>query len=186
MRTIIFACGLAAATLGQAAAAAQPERASASAAERAPDPVASFKAFIATASEPRQWERVYEFKKQGKWVKHYYTLDATKFDVQKTDSLISPVKGVVSISLKVVASEFANTEQEAKQSNSLSKANITYLVSAEYLFTDGAWRVDHFSYRANIEGLPSDRTTINAPREKLLRDRGADTNIASILAKWVL
>jgi hypothetical protein len=155
------------------------------AAAPAADPVADFKRLVASASEPKEWSQVRQHSKTGKWSKQYYSVGQVKFDVKKTDSLVSPAMGIVAFPVEVRQSEFFDTEQEAQGSTALSKLRMTFFYSGKYLLDGANWQVDRFSYNASFGDNPPDPTTATLPREKLIADRDAGTGEAQILAKWI-
>jgi hypothetical protein len=181
---IAILCILVSASLS-AAPGKKPPPATANSQLTASDPVVDFKALVVTASEPKEWIKVRQHSKTRKWSKQYYTLGQVKFDVKKTDSLVSPAVGLVNFPIEVKRSEFFDTEQEAAQSTSLSDQRMTFYYSGKYLLNDGAWQTDQFSYYASFGDNPPDLTTATLSRGKLVRDYEAGTGEAQLLGKWI-
>jgi hypothetical protein len=149
------------------------------------DPVAEFELIVSSASDPRQWSKVFRHSKNGKWAKQYYSLGQVKFDVWRTDSLVSPAMGLVNFPIEVTQSEFLDTQAEAEQSSSLSKLKVTYFMTGKYLLDDGAWHVDRFSYYAAVGDRAPDPTTVSEGRQDLLDGLKAEAGIARMIEKWI-
>lgn len=149
------------------------------------DPVASFKSLVSFASEPTKWTRVFFHDGKKKWVKHYISLGSVKFDVKKTDSLISPAMGVVAFTIDVVSSEFFDTEQDAAQTATVSDLKVTYFYQGRYIYADKSWQTDQFSYRIAIKDAPPDRMTFTVSRDRLLREQVEEKGNGALLTKWI-
>lgn len=149
------------------------------------DPVAQFKLIIATASEPKEWSHVFLHPKFGKWAKQYIVISNVKYDVKKTDSLVTPVMGVVSFSIGITQSEFFDNKQEAEESTTLSKLRVTQFMTGKYLFEDSAWRVEQFRYNAAFGNNPPDNIFVTLTRDMMIQDSEKSAAQAAVLGKWV-
>jgi hypothetical protein len=157
----------------------------ASLAQTSHDPVIEFKTLVAEASTPAEWSTVYVHSKLGKWAKQYYSLGQVKYDIKKTDSLLSPAMGIVSFPVAVKQSEFFPTRQEAEDSTEFSSLRITYFLTGQYFFSDGIWRVDQFSYYVAVGNRTPDPTTFTTSREQLVQDLKGESGLSRVLEKWV-
>ena len=71
--------------------------------------------------------------------KREYKIETIKFDVNKTDSLLNPIIGVINISLYVIMGNIYSTQDEASMSSE-DYGVLHYTISLKYSFHDGAWR----------------------------------------------
>jgi hypothetical protein len=82
----------------------------------------------------------------GKWQKFSYVLDAYRYDVGKTDSLLNPMVGLVWMTYSLNASDLYENEQAASVSTS-TKATAQYNVKASY-HHDG--KSTTFQYKSSV------------------------------------
>lgn len=183
--SFVLLCALAATSVVAAPHKKPAISATAGSPSKAGDPITDFKALVATGSEQKMWTRVRQNNKTKKWSKNYYALGEVKFDIKKTDSLLSPAMGLVSFPITITQSELFDNEQDAAQSTSMSTLRITLYYSGKYLFKDSAWEVDEFSFNAAVGNNPPDPTTVTLNRDQLLRAREAETGEAALIAKWI-
>lgn len=149
------------------------------------DPVSQFKKIVSSSSQPEQWTKVYLHTISGKWAKQYFVISNVKYDVKKTDSLVTPVMGIVNFTVAITQSDFFTSKEEAEESTALSKLKMTEFVTGKYLFEDGNWRVDQFSYYAAIGDNPPDRTTVTLSREKIIEGQKRAPQQLSPFEKWI-
>jgi len=147
----ILICAIAAIFAGSTAIAAPkkaPEATQAKSATPAFDPVASFQSVVSRGSESKEWTHIYQNPKTGKWTKRYYFLGEVNYDVKKTDSLVSPIVGLVSFPIKIQFSPQFETEEEATNSNGMYiPLSMSYSVEGQYSVSNSAWKLDQFRYK---------------------------------------
>jgi hypothetical protein len=147
--------------------------------------VDEFRAFVKDASTPEAWTHVRQHSKTGKWNKQYFKRGPVKYDVVKTDSLVSPAKGLAEFSVEVRQSEGFDTQEEATVSESLSPLRMTYLFKNDYSLVDGAWALAQISYRTAFADRAPDPTVFTATRDSVLQKAGDGAGLALLLGKWV-
>lgn len=183
--TLSLLCALAVVS----AVAAPPKKATAAGAPAsqaavAADPVSDFKALVASASEPKEWTGVHQNSRTQKWSKQQFTAGEIKYDIKKTDSLISPVKGLVSFPVTMRMSEYFDTKEDAEAAPVAPTRRLTSYLTGEYDLIDGAWRLDKFSYYSAFGDAAPNRDVETITRDKLTKNLGNGTGMAMILEKW--
>ena len=152
----------------------------------ASDPVADFKSFVANSSVPTEWTDVVFIPKTQKWKKNYFSLSEVRYDVKKTDSLVSPINGTVSFSIKLRISRFFDTKEEAESSNELwDIGDATYYVTAEYLIDEGKWYLNQFSVRSKFSVDANATETFLLTRTEILAGSTRWTGMRGALQRWV-
>jgi len=123
------------------------------------EPVASFEKIIARGKEAvDQFTLVHFNKGQSTWRKHRYTVSNMKYDVKKTDSLVSPVVAVVTF-------DFIDDSSAPFQTKEGADATVDYdpefkiicYTTLNYAFTSEAWVLKGGVYKpmaAAIEKRP--------------------------------
>lgn len=149
------------------------------------NPVTDFKALVASASSPTEWTNLYQNPKTQKWVKQYFSSGEIAYDVIKTDSLLNPVKGVVSFPVTIRLSDAFDSKEAAENSTSSTNRKLTYFMTGEYFLTEGNWQMKQFSYQVAIGDGPTDRMVEVLPRQKIVDNISNGTGMAVILQKWL-
>jgi hypothetical protein len=190
MNRTLLALGMAACISAQAAAPgkapATPKRPAQMASPTpAQDPVSEFKALVASASTSTEASNVHQDSKSQRWTKQLYTPGEVKYDVKKTDSLISPIKGIVTFPVTIRTAGPFDTKEQADSSTAFSGRKMTAFITGEYNLVDGAWQLNNFSYQVAFGENPPDRDTITVPRDKLIASEGSAKGIAVILKPWI-
>jgi len=149
------------------------------------EPVKAFQELVATASEPKEWTRVYLNSKTQKWAKQYYSMSAVTYDVKKTDSLVTPVIGLTQFKISVRQSDLFDSQEDANATDSVSaNPGLQYRVAGTYHLTETAWRLDNFEYE-NTQRIPGIGTlgSLTMTRERALIE--ANSALGSALQRWV-
>jgi hypothetical protein len=106
-----------------------------------PSPVQTFDAFLkkATATTASSTPTYFNaYKKQ--WAKRRFRIEGLKMDVRKTDSLVTPLLGLVSFTLHTEQTDFFPTEQQAKAADKADpKTQTAFEITLRYGFQDSAW-----------------------------------------------
>lgn len=158
---------------------------SVSASEVSAASIQDFDSFVSKASEPKAWTMTRLHSKTGKWNKQYYRLQGVKFDVVKTNSLVSPARGMVEFPVEVTQSPDFDSEQDAMQSSNLGPLRITYYFTADYSLRSAKWALEKMSYRVGILGRAPDPTMFSASRDEILNDTGFGQGLSRMVSSWV-
>ena len=107
----------------------------------ASDPAATFEAFVKNSHELcATTTPIYFNKTRNQWAKRKFILEDLKYDVKKTDSLVTPILGIVQFRLRVQQSAFVPTKGEAKRAQEFpEKPNIVDTITLRYSFRDDRW-----------------------------------------------
>jgi len=117
------------------------------AAQRTADPVSLLKALLkdrqarVAAASP-----VYFNKHTKGWAKRKMSLDDIIYDVQKTNSLVTPYLGIVNFKVYLRQTPFFPTGEEAKASGSFGEADDGRACRATYGFQEGKWTLKKCEY----------------------------------------
>jgi len=164
----------------------QPAATASSDSQRTPDPVTDFKSLVASASPPKEWTEVTQHPKNLKWLKKYFSTGEIRYDVKKTDSLVTPIKGIVSFPVRVLSSNFYDTKEEAESSTELwDIADVTYFLTGDYLIDDGKWRLNQFSLRSKFKGNIPEQGPFYMSRDEIEAGSTRWGGIDSILKRWL-
>lgn len=183
----ILMCAIAAVFAGSTAIAAPkkaPEAAQSKPAALSFDPIASFQSVVKRGSEPKEWTDVFQNPKTGKWTKRYYFLGEVKYDVKKTDSLVSPIVGLVSFPVKAKFSPQFETEDEASNSTgAYIPLSLSYSVEGQYSANNSAWKLDQFRYKDTAPDSALRGKEYSMDEAKLMDQRNA--TISSALLRFL-
>lgn len=171
--TLLMVAMICAPVFGQSKKAAQEE-----------DPVDAFKKVIAEASQPASWSYVYLDRQEAKWAKSYVMISDVKYDVRKTDSLISPVIGIVEFSSRMPQSLLFDTQAEAEASTQPAPDEFvpSFGFVANYTYNKGAWTLQKITYRSNRPN------SIIGPQEATrdyIIQNATDGTVNRIMMRWV-
>lgn len=148
------------------------------------DPVASFQSVVNRGSESKEWTTVHLNPTSGKWTKRYYFLGEVKYDVKKTDSLVSPIIGLVSFPVKVKFSPQFETEDEAtKSAGEYIPLSLSYSIEGRYSVSNSAWKLDQFRYKDTGPASPLRGSENTMDEAKLKTERNA--TISSALLRFL-
>lgn len=127
------------------------------AAAPAKDPAGDFEKFVLAAnSEVDGSESVYFDKTISKWFKCYVRLVDLRYDVKKTDSLLTPMWGIVRFLARFSISQPFDSEQEALAGSVTPwLRRPEYRIELNYGFKDGRWSLRNGT--SAIEGSVVDR-----------------------------
>lgn len=130
------------------------------------DPVRSFEQHLALAKESTNSNTSVHFnKRKNGWMKQRYRVIDLKFDVKKTDSLVSPIVGLVSMDLLTEASDAFPSQEEAEKLVSFDpKASITDRMSLSYVYRDAKWTFSKGSYEVLSPPLKGTRFDLTEDR----------------------
>lgn len=122
------------------------------------DPVAEFELLLKTAqSSTASEEPVYLNQYRQKWAKRKFTTSDVKYDVKKTESLVSPIVGVVSLNLTAQQSELLATKEEAQAATDFVPTSTTnYRVPLHYSYKNTKWdlaKATHENTRLRLPAL---------------------------------
>lgn len=150
------------------------------------EPVKAFQEIVVTSSEPKEWTRVYLNSRLHKWAKQYYVIGEVKYDVKKTDSLVTPILGLVYFPLAIKQSELFESQLEAEESTGISSSNpgLRYRVTGTYHADDAAWHLTEFQYEdANPPIVGVRNTKFTATGDSLRTEK--NSALGNALQKWI-
>jgi len=107
----------------------------------ASDPVATFEAFVKHSHEAcAAATPTYLNRYKNQWAKRRFVLEGVKYDVKKTDSLVTPVVGIVQFRLRADQSALFQTRDEAERASEFPlKSDGFAAVTLRYAFKDDKW-----------------------------------------------
>lgn len=120
---------------------ADPIKAGAAVASMKFDAVKSFHDFVSSASEPKEWATIRQNARTQKWFKARFTTSDVKYDVRKTDSLVTPITGIVSFLLSVRQSDAFESKDDAERALVSSARGLDFRIEGKYHVVDDDWRV---------------------------------------------
>ncbi len=104
------------------------------------DPVYEFKKIIIESEKLTNCSTsVYFNEYEQAWAKRRFTVSRIKYDVKKTDSLISPLLGMVSFELDIDQSHLYPSKKEAEESTTFELTIPPYNISLNYSYIDSKW-----------------------------------------------
>jgi uncharacterized protein YbaR (Trm112 family) len=107
------------------------------------DPVGAIKELLTVIERDGTQPRVVEVKGKGRWLKRHYAARHLKYDVQKTESLVSPYAATVTWSVDFYDTEERATKQEAEADavpkEPTSKASRSNWWWAKFAWQEGKW-----------------------------------------------
>lgn len=130
------------------------------------DPVRSFEQFLMASKESTNTTTSVFFNKhKNGWVKQRYRVVELKFDVKKTDSLVTPIVGLVTLDLLTEASDAFPSQEEAEKLISFNvMASITDRMSLTYAYRDSKWAFSKGSYEVLSPSLKGTRFELTDDR----------------------
>lgn len=145
------------------------------------DPGGKFETLVAAASKPSQWTVTKQDPQSGKWTKRHFEISHIKYDVKTTDSILTPIVGLVSFdaSMRVAGSAASETEAEALPPPTRDSLGMDYSVNGRYAFKESGWKLTDFTYRSTSPGL---RDPLIMTAETL--SKGRTSTISEILYRW--
>lgn len=119
------------------------------------EPVTSFEKIITRGkSAVDQSTLVYFNKGKSTWLKRKYTVSNMKYDVKKTDSLVSPVVALVTFDLIVEASVPFQTKEEADAAADYNpEFKMINDVTLNYALTSGTWVLKGGLYKPMLAAM---------------------------------
>ena len=116
----------------------------------ADDPVPKFEKFLLAAKDAtNEGTLVYLNQHKQAWAKRRFSANDVKFDVKKTDSLLNPILGLVTLSLVTEQTDLYPTEEEAAASVVFEpKFSTRYRVSLTYSYKDAKWSFSKGTYES--------------------------------------
>ena len=126
----------------------------------AEDSVQKFERFLNDARDATNSGTVVYFNKYHQaWTKRRHTVGDIKYDVKKTDSLVNPVLGFVTLSLVTEQTEFFPTKEEAANASAFIPAGKTlYRISLTYFYKENnKWLFSQGKYEMLLPAPPTGR-----------------------------
>jgi hypothetical protein len=147
----------------------------------ASDPVADFENIVLRGSRPPESVNAVVYSSQLKgWAKRDVTLHQVRYDVRKTDSLVTPVIGVANFDVLIRLTRIYPTEAEAKTSMDFDpKLDSVNKVELRYAYRDGRWFYSGGEYRS--PNVPARAFELNEDRLRA----GAKGTIPAIVTRWL-
>lgn len=116
------------------------------------DPVKKFEAFLMEAEVATNTKSSVR-PIQGGWRKYRYAVNDVKYDVTKTNSLVSPIIGTVSFYLRTEVGEKYSSQEEADTLTTFDSAGVVVdEVSITYSFNNEKWRINKATYKNILWG----------------------------------
>jgi hypothetical protein len=104
------------------------------------EPVTSFEQIVTRGKGAVDQSTLVLFNKgKSTWHKRKYTISNIKYDVKKTDSLVSPIVALVTFDLAVEHSVPFQTKEEADAVTDYTEFKMTNGVTLNYALTSGVW-----------------------------------------------
>lgn len=142
----------------------------------------SFQAIVAQASDTKLGTHVF-LNTQSKWIKQFFYVGEVRYDVKKTDSLITPIVGMVSFPVEMKAAGPFDSREEAESAITPTRSVSQYAVDGTYHVRENAWRLSEFKYRDSDASSPLAGSQFTATPEKLVA--GGKETLYPILKNWV-
>jgi hypothetical protein len=115
-----------------------------------------------SSSEP------YLNRHHAKWAKRMFQITDLKYDVRKTESLVSPLVGTVMFTLSSTQTQLVADRESAKQSNQYTDSTDVFTVELYYALQDGAWKMTTGRYSS--PDLPGTSFELNPEKIRLEPD----------------
>lgn len=150
--------------------------ASASAMAQDLDPVRSFEALLEASQKRTESSQPVYFNNYRKlWAKRRFVVSDAKYDIRKTDSLVTPVLGLVTYRLAVSQTELVEAQEHAQALSAFNNASpVSYTISLRYSLKAGVW--SFLDGESRGEGSATGKFAIT--RETLEREPNAIPNVA--------
>jgi hypothetical protein len=113
----------------------------------ASDPVVEFEKIV-TRARAAPAKNPYVYSVENKWVKGFSPIvDSVRYDVKKTDSLVTPIVGVINFSILTQYSPRMNSKEEAASTQAVdAERAVMYVVVLRYGYRNGSWRFTEGGY----------------------------------------
>jgi hypothetical protein len=149
--------------------------------QTADDPASSFDAFTRRAAEATNNANPINLNRwTNKWVKRRFKISEMKMDVRKTDSLVTPIVGIVSYLVYIEATIDYATEAEAREAQRfVERFHCTYELKLRYGYKDGKWSLLDGTQAGGIMNL----APLNLTAETIKKEPEAIPNI--VLMEWI-
>lgn len=86
------------------------------------------------------------------WVKRRHAVSNVTYDVKKTDSLLNPIIGFVSFSIRIDESALTNNKEDALQITRFNESRFQYDASLNYSYIDGIWKFKNSRVKSFFDG----------------------------------
>jgi len=113
------------------------------------DPVESLRAILASVEKDMATEHLAHFSDPGSergWIKRRIVLSDMKYDVKKTDSLVSPLLAPVNFKCSTIQSEIYPNKGDAEKAKILQPSGLAISCRATLAFQDGKWNAKSLEY----------------------------------------
>ena len=133
------------------------------------DPVALIKPILVKLEKDGTEENVTDFVDTGKWIKRKYVASTIKFDVKKTDSLVSPFIAMVTWEPKAYISGSYGTKLEAEKAE-IPKIPIAGGTRwwAELAFQDGKWVIQDCGWKTESGIIDKRYSTLKNDKDPII------------------
>ena len=111
----------------------------------ADDAVMTFERLLSDAQLKTQ-QRLFSQAGQtpGAWITRQYTVQDLRYDVRKTDSLVSPLVGLVTFTLETTAMGYVPAQDtNIKAAGKLKMASARWAIRLTYAYHDATWVLSH-------------------------------------------
>jgi hypothetical protein len=144
----------------------------------ADDSVSKLEKLILKAENASNKGSVIYFNEYGQaWAKRCFTVSNLKFDVKKTDSLVTPIVGFVNFDLITDQTDLYQTKEEAEASKVFDPKFITpYQISLTYTYRNGKWSFSKGSYES-LNPIMKGKT-FSLTKENIISEPNATPNAA--------
>ncbi len=85
----------------------------------------------------------------NKWIKYQYYISDLHYDINKTDSLINPYKAFVEVKSQWASGQYHLDKANAESERILPVEDGWDFFTANYTYTDNAWRLDSIDVKYN-------------------------------------
>jgi len=100
-------------------------------------------------------------KELNKWAERRFQVAELKYDVRKTESLVSPFVGVITFTLTNTQTELFSERSAAQASIDLDSTVYTFEVELNYAYQDNQWRTTAGRYSMPEDPVPFNLTPAN-------------------------
>lgn len=147
------------------------------------DPVESFEKLILDAQNATNTSTPVYFNDYAQaWAKKRFSVAEITYDVKATDSLISPIVGVISFQLVTEQTDLYSTKSEAESTTAFDpKFESPYFLTLTYAYRNDAWTYSNGEYENLLGFLKGQKFDVSA---QSLRDAPKDA-ISSTIILWL-
>ena len=109
-------------------------------------PESSFKSFVYGVKSSLDLDRIISCEKGGvqNFYKRHILLDNIRYDIRKTDSVVSPFIATLTVDETLTQSDVEPTKEKASAASSKGDPLITKDLKATFAFQDGKWVLKEF------------------------------------------